>query len=65
MLVLSRGEDQSIIILHKGEVIKVMITSVASRNKVRLGITAPEDADIWREEIYYKIIDAAKKRNSQ
>ncbi|MDH7600438.1 MAG: carbon storage regulator CsrA [Sedimentisphaerales bacterium] len=51
MLVLSRTKDQSIII---GDNIKITIVDVRG-DKVRLGITAPKDIPVHREEIYLAI----------
>ena len=54
MLVLSRKADESIII--NGE-IRVKVLGV-SGNKVRLGIEAPNDIPIRREEIFEQFEDA-------
>ena len=59
MLVLTREVDQSIII---GGKIRVMVVKVRN-GKVRLGFDAPDDVEVWREEIYKEIQKAqdAKK----
>ncbi len=51
MLILIRKLGESIII---GDDIKVQILS-SGNNYVRLGITAPRDIPVHREEIYQKI----------
>ena len=51
MLVLTRKPGQSIII---GDGIEVQVLSVAGE-KVRLGITAPRDVSIFRNEVYERI----------
>ena len=51
MLVLSRRHSESIRI---GNDITVTVLAVRG-NQVRLGILAPEDVSIHREEIYYRI----------
>ena len=51
MLVLTRKPGQSIII---GDDIEVQILSVAGE-KVRLGITAPREVGIFRDEVYERI----------
>jgi carbon storage regulator len=51
MLILTRKLGESIMI---GDDIKVMILS-DQRGQVKVGIEAPEDVDIWREEIYDNI----------
>ena len=51
MLVLTRKTGQSIMI---GEGVEVQVLSVAGE-KVRLGITAPPDVSIFRNEVYDRI----------
>jgi carbon storage regulator len=51
MLVLTRKTGQSIMI---GDGVEVQVLSVAGE-KVRLGITAPRDVSIFRDEIYNRI----------
>ena len=51
MLILTRREGETIRI---GDDIEVKILSVKS-NQVRIGITAPEEVEVHREEIYQKI----------
>jgi len=62
MLILSRKEEESIIINGN---IEVKVLEIGE-GKVRLGIKAPKDVDIFREEIYKSIqeenIQAAKAK---
>lgn len=51
MLVLSRGRDQSIVI---GDKVVVTIVDIR-RDKVRLGIDAPEEIPVHRREVYEAI----------
>lgn len=51
MLVLTRKPGQSIII---GDGIEVQVLSVAGE-KVRLGISAPKDVSIYRDEVYERL----------
>ena len=51
MLVLTRKLGQSIMI---GDRVEVQVLSVAGE-KVRLGITAPKDVSIFRDEVYDRI----------
>ena len=51
MLVLSRKPSQSIMI---GDGVEVQVLSVAGET-VRLGITAPRDVSIFRNEVYERI----------
>ena len=51
MLVLTRKPGQSIII---GDGIEVEVLSLA-REKVRLGITAPREVDVFRDEVHDRI----------
>ena len=53
MLVLTRKPGQSIMI---GDGIEVEVLSVAGE-KIRLGITAPRDVEIFRHEVYERIQD--------
>jgi carbon storage regulator len=53
MLVLTRKTNQSIMI---GDEIEVTVLAV-SRDKIRLGITAPKDIPVYREEVYLSIKD--------
>lgn len=51
MLILSRYPQQSIII---GDDVTVTVLGIRD-GQVRLGITAPDDVSVHREEIYKKI----------
>ena len=51
MLILTRSQNESIII---GDDIKVTVLS-DKHGKIKLGIEAPDEVEIWREEIYEKI----------
>ena len=53
MLVLTRKTNQSIMI---GDEIEVSVLAV-SRDKIRLGITAPRDVPVFRKEVYLSIKD--------
>jgi carbon storage regulator len=46
-LVLSRRTDESIVIDGK---IKIMVVEIRG-NKIRLGIEAPKEVKVWREEL--------------
>lgn len=52
-LVLTRSTGQTLMI---GDDIEVIVLGVKG-NQVRIGITAPEDVDIHRREIWQKIQD--------
>ena len=66
MLVLTRKTNQSIMI---GDDVEVTVLAV-SRDKIRLGITAPRDVPVFRKEVYLSIkgekadSDAASERVS-
>jgi carbon storage regulator len=53
MLVLTRKTNQSIMI---GDDVEVAVLAV-SRDKIRLGITAPRDVPVFRKEVYLSIRD--------
>jgi len=57
MLVLTRKEDESIMIGHDVEV-KVLDVK---ENQVKLGIVAPRDVPVHRHEVY----EAIRKENAQ
>ncbi len=48
MLVLSRKEDETIVINGN---IKIVVTAIQS-GRVRLGIEAPQDVPVHRQEVY-------------
>ncbi len=57
MLILTRKKDESIIIDGNIEI----IVSDIEDGKVRLGIKAPKDIDIYRKEIYVTIQNENKE----
>ena len=57
MLVLTRRPGQSIMI---GDGVEVQVLSVAGE-KVRLGITAPRDVAIFRDEVFDRIAAEANR----
>lgn len=57
MLILSRKQDQSILI---GDNIKITIVEFKN-NTVKIGIDAPRDLTILREELYTEIATENKK----
>jgi carbon storage regulator len=53
MLILTRKQNESIVIDDD-----IRITVLSDRHgQVKLGIEAPEDVEIWRQEIYEKILE--------
>jgi len=51
MLVLSRRLDETLII---GDDIKITVLGIAG-NQVRIGISAPKEISVHREEVYLRI----------
>lgn len=51
MLVLSRRTDETLII---GDDIKITVLGI-SGNQVRIGIAAPKEVSVHREEVYLRI----------
>ena len=58
MLVLSRRLDETLII---GDDIKITILGI-SGNQVRLGIAAPKEVSVHREEVYLRIKQESSKQ---
>lgn len=58
-LVLTRGKDESIIIDNDIEIKVVSIDD--SGRKIRIGISAPKDKQIWRKELWLEIQEQNKK----
>ena len=57
MLVLSRKTRDAIVIGHD---VRVMVLSIG-RDQVRLGISAPPDVEVHREEVYLAIQEANRQ----
>ena len=53
MLVLSRKAEES---MYIGDDIKITVLDIR-RGQVRIGITAPQEVKIHREEVYQRIVD--------
>jgi carbon storage regulator len=53
MLILTRNQNESVII---DDDIKITVLS-DKHGQVKLGIEAPEDVEIWREEIYDRMLE--------
>ncbi len=59
MLVLTRKTNQSIMI---GDEVEVSVLAV-SRDKIRLGITAPREVPVFRKEVYLSIQEERQSAN--
>jgi carbon storage regulator len=59
MLVLSRKKDQFIVV---GDTIRICVVEIRG-DKVRIGVDAPKDVKIDREEIWLKIQQEQKGGN--
>jgi carbon storage regulator len=59
MLVLTRKPQESIILGLDGK-IKVTVLGVKG-NQVRIGVEAPKDVDVHREEIFQRILSQQPK----
>ena len=60
MLVLTRKENESIMI---GDQIKVTVVE-SSGGQIRLGIEAPQEIEIYREELYKQIKEENQKAST-
>ena len=56
MLILTRRIGETLMI---GDDIKVVVLGVKG-NQVRIGVKAPDDVPVHREEIYERIVEEAK-----
>lgn len=52
MLILTRHINEAILI---GDNIKITVLQSGRRGAVSIGIDAPKDIEIWREELYERI----------
>jgi carbon storage regulator len=57
MLVLSRKKNESIVI---GDTITIVVVEIRG-DKVRLGIEAPKDVPVHREEVYHAIKESQSR----
>jgi carbon storage regulator CsrA len=55
MLLLTRKEGESLIIEVEGLKEPIELKIVDINNQVRVGVTAPKECKIWREELYKTI----------
>ncbi len=55
MLLLTRKEGESLIIEVEGLKEPIELKIVDINNQVRVGVTAPDECKIWREELYQTI----------
>ncbi|MFK5948138.1 MAG: carbon storage regulator CsrA [Methylococcales bacterium] len=60
MLILTRKENES---LYIGDDIEVTVLAIKS-NQIRIGINAPKDIEVHREEVYRRIESQNSSRNS-
>jgi carbon storage regulator len=60
MLILTRKPGESLYIIDGQKVVKVVLVEIKG-NQTRLGIEAPAEQKIYREEIYLQILDENKK----
>jgi len=60
MLILTRRVGETLMI---GDNVSVTVLGVKG-NQVRIGVNAPKDVSIHREEIYQRILDEKEQENS-
>ena len=54
MLILTRKKNERVMIGDGDDLITIMVIDIRG-DKVRLGITAPREVEVHREEVYYEI----------
>lgn len=59
MLVLSRKKSEKILFDFDGEIVEVLIVEILG-DKVRLGIVAPSEVTVHREEVWLEIHDPCR-----
>lgn len=60
MLILTRKPGESLYVIDGNKVVKVIVVEIKG-NQIRLGIEAPEEQKIYREEIYLMILEENRK----
>jgi carbon storage regulator len=60
MLILTRKPGESLYIIDGTKVVKVIVVEIKG-NQIRLGIEAPVEQKIYREEIYLMILEENRK----
>lgn len=60
MLVLKRKLSEKVIISVGGEIIEIMLVQILGREAARIGIKAPEDISVHREEVYRRLHDSGE-----
>lgn len=55
MLIITRKENESIILDINGTIIEITVADIGKQ--VRLGIAAPKECKIWRKELYATILE--------
>ncbi len=62
MLVLSRKKGEKIVLGSKGEIVLEVVE--INGNHIRLGITAPKEMPVFRQEIWEQMKEDKKERRS-
>jgi len=65
MLVITRRAGESVVIGENAEVTVKVLEIRDNGNRVRLGIEAPKDMEIWRTEIYEKVLESRRNGNGK
>lgn len=63
MLILTRKAGEAVIIGEND--IRIVVVEVMSGNQVRLGFDAPDDVDIFRQEVFEEITEEERREKEQ
>ncbi len=64
MLVITRDENESLVLLKDGEVLAEITVTKCNRSKARIGLTVPENVEVIRKELFDKGVRQVRTRQT-